>query len=153
MNSLVGGGEPLSPLPAPVDTQAQNQLLFDAVMAGKLSDAEHLILSGTSASCVDDQMRTPLHYAAYNGDRDMAALLCDYTADIETRDSAVRRLARFAHPWPHAHPLRHRTDFLNASFHKPALKRNPAGEHATARLSSARFDTDTGISSRVCGDG
>ena len=93
VNSLVGGGEPLTALPASVDVQAGNKLLFDAVMAGKLTDAEQLILSGTSASCVDDQMRTPLHYAAYNGDRDMAALLCDYTADIETRDSAVRTLA------------------------------------------------------------
>mmetsp|Transcript_31137 Transcript_31137/g.53667 ORF Transcript_31137/g.53667 Transcript_31137/m.53667 type:complete len:546 (+) Transcript_31137:1615-3252(+) len=94
-NSVVSGtGSPTgdhqqsSTFPPPAEVHARNQLLFDAVMAGKLSDAEQLILSGTAASCVDEQMRTPLHYAAYNGDRDMAALLCDYTADIETRDSA-----------------------------------------------------------------
>ena len=63
---------------------------FNTVIAGSLEEAERMILSGVSASCVDDQLRTPLHYAAYNGDRDMAALLCDYDADIEAFDASVR---------------------------------------------------------------
>lgn len=62
---------------------------LNLVIAGDLKAAERMILSGTSASCVDDQLRTPLHYAAYNGDRDMAALLCDYDADIEAFDASV----------------------------------------------------------------
>lgn len=65
---------------------------LNTVIAGNLEEAERMILSGISASCVDDQLRTPLHYAAYNGDRDMAALLCDYDADIEAFDASVRRL-------------------------------------------------------------
>ena len=65
---------------------------LNTVIAGSLEEAERMILSGISASCVDDQLRTPLHYAAYNGDRDMAALLCDYDADIEAFDASVRRL-------------------------------------------------------------
>lgn len=35
------------------------------------------------------QSRRPLHYAAYNNDREMASLLCDFDAEIEACDDSV----------------------------------------------------------------
>ncbi len=58
-------------------------------VAGNLGEVERLILSGVPATCVDKQQRTPLHYAAYNGDRDMMALLSDFDAGIEAKDASV----------------------------------------------------------------
>ena len=51
---------------------ADDALLLNAVMAGDLETVEQLILRGVPAVCVDTQGRTPLHYASYNGNRDVS---------------------------------------------------------------------------------
>jgi len=63
--------------------------LLEAVIGGDAQAVEKLILDGAFAAsnCADQQLRTPLHYAAYNGDRDMAALLIDYDANVEATDA------------------------------------------------------------------
>ena len=55
-----------------------------------MAAVEALLSEGVPATCADDQRRTPLHYAAYRGDRAMAALLCDFGADVEATDASVR---------------------------------------------------------------
>ena len=51
---------------------AADALLLNAVMAGDLETVEQLILRGVPAVCVDTQGRTPLHYASYNGNREVS---------------------------------------------------------------------------------
>jgi ankyrin repeat protein len=72
---------------------ADDAAVLEAVISGDLEAVERLILDGAFAasSCADQQLRTPLHYAAYNGDRDMAALLIDYDAHVEATDATVRK--------------------------------------------------------------
>jgi hypothetical protein len=59
------------------------------VISGNVEAVEKLIVLGAKVSCCDEQSRSPLHYAAYNGDREMLSLLCDYDADIEAKDASV----------------------------------------------------------------
>ena len=72
---------------------ADDAAVLEAVISGDLEAVERLILDGAFAasSCADQQLRTPLHYAAYNGDRDMAALLIDYDAHVEATDATVKK--------------------------------------------------------------
>ena len=67
----------------------EDATFLTSVITGDLAEAEKRILDGAPASCLDEQRRTPLHFAAYNDDREMAALLCDYGADVEAPDASV----------------------------------------------------------------
>jgi len=68
--------------------RTDNAAFLKAVISGRVEEVEKLVVLGAIVSCRDEQNRTPLHYAAYNGDRDMLSLLCDYDADIEACDAS-----------------------------------------------------------------
>ncbi|KAJ1432963.1 ankyrin repeat protein, partial [Ochromonadaceae sp. CCMP2298] len=51
---------------------------------------EQLLRKGANPSCVDDQIRSPSHYAARTGNAEVLALLFDHGADLEAADAAGR---------------------------------------------------------------
>jgi ankyrin repeat protein len=60
--------------------------LLASAMRGDIDVAEELLLRGYNPSCVDEQIRTPLHYACRIGESAMVTLLCDYSADVDALD-------------------------------------------------------------------
>ena len=63
-----------------------NWAILAAAMRGDVNTAEDLLLRGFNPSCVDDHIRSPLHYACRAGDTAMVALLNDYGSDIDATD-------------------------------------------------------------------
>ena len=54
-----------------------NTALLAACMLGERSDAEFLLQHGANSQCVDEQIRTPLHFACKVGDLQLLSLLSD----------------------------------------------------------------------------
>jgi ankyrin repeat protein len=77
-----------------VDAAKGDSALLNAVMGGQAAEAERLLSDGVPANCCDAQRRSPLHYAAYSGDRALCALLCDFDANLEATDASVRAAVR-----------------------------------------------------------
>lgn len=64
--------------------------LIAAVMRDDVGVVEQLLLAGANPNCVDDQIRTPAHFACRSGNEEILALLYDYSADLEARDVSNR---------------------------------------------------------------
>lgn len=76
-----------APISAEKVAEAGNWALLAAVMRGDVATTNELLLRGINPSCIDDQIRTPLHHACHSGDVRMISLLNDYGCDLDSLDS------------------------------------------------------------------
>ena len=65
-----------------------SEAVLAAAMRGDIETMENLLLTGFSPSCIDKQIRGPLHHACRAGDIDMVKLLNDYGVDLDATDVA-----------------------------------------------------------------
>ena len=68
------------------ETREKSTKLIAAVMECDFSHVERLLLGGADANFVDENMRSPAHYASKIGSVFSLALLYEYNADLEIRD-------------------------------------------------------------------
>jgi ankyrin repeat protein len=78
-------GEELNPSPTSGYALGTVALLAASVCADAPT-VEELLSVGVQPSCVDSQIRTPLHHCARLGSVDIASLLLEYEADVDARD-------------------------------------------------------------------
>ncbi len=63
-----------------------NTSLLAASQLGEGSDLEYLLSRGANAQCVDEQIRTPIHYACKIIDFKSVTVLADYGGDLDAKD-------------------------------------------------------------------
>eukprot|EP01032_Pedospumella_encystans_P012036 gene12036-13953_t len=73
-----------------IDGTLMSMALLAAVLHEDIESAERLLKNGANPSCVDDQIRTPAHYACRVGNVAILALLFDHDAELEATDAAGR---------------------------------------------------------------
>jgi ankyrin repeat protein len=73
-----------------VDQPVNTAAMLAAAAAGDYIVVEALLSEDMSLFCVDENGRTALHHASQAGHADIVALLQDYGADVDTRDTEVR---------------------------------------------------------------
>ena len=91
---------------APVQLTPDEQALMEAAYLGKLDEVRRLVMDGTSVDVIDDERRTPLLWAAFNGHTAVAEYLLDAGADIENKDSNGRTALMYASSGPFEETVR-----------------------------------------------
>jgi len=86
----------------PVQLTAEEQALMESAYAGKLDEVRRLVLDGTPVDVIDDERRTPLMFAAFNGHAAVAEYLLDAGAELDAKDSSGRTALMYAASGPFA---------------------------------------------------
>ena len=87
--AIVGIPDGMVVAPSGARAIALNTALIAASMRAEVNTMEMLMVRGANHSCVDDQIRSPAHHAAYatsSAGYDALALLADCNAQLEVRD-------------------------------------------------------------------
>jgi len=90
---------------AAVEIGKNNALIF-AVLRGDIGVTEELLLVGANATCVDEQIRSPAHFACRSGNVEVLALLYDHGADFEAYDMFGRTPLHIACAYGHEDVIR-----------------------------------------------
>jgi hypothetical protein len=89
---VVGCGESQQSAPAPEakpeppTVKAPDMSIHLSVKAGSIARVKQHLAAGTDVNAKDKRGRTPLHYAAANGHKEIAELLITKGADVNAKD-------------------------------------------------------------------